>query len=138
MSEEHLPPLAHSTQPADHSKRKRTPSQYATHIADFKNVPLPKIQNIALTSKRHRSIRFADSEQPAENETRSANPQALRCTLSGGRTYNLTIVPPTKPAPSQKAERRKLRRVESAVSNTGKEEKKEESVCLLDKFLSAF
>lgn len=38
MSEEHLPPLASWGQLSDPPKRKRTPSQYASQIADFKNV----------------------------------------------------------------------------------------------------
>jgi len=40
MSEEHLPGLSSCGQLGEPPKRKRTPSQYASHIADFKNVPL--------------------------------------------------------------------------------------------------
>jgi len=40
MSEEHLPGLSSCGHLGEPPKRKRTPSQYATHIADFKNVHL--------------------------------------------------------------------------------------------------
>lgn len=40
MTEEHFPGLSSCGQLVEPPKRRRTPSQYATQIADFKNVPL--------------------------------------------------------------------------------------------------
>jgi len=40
MSEEHLWELQSNNLLSDPPKRKRTPSQFASHIADFKNVLL--------------------------------------------------------------------------------------------------
>jgi hypothetical protein len=121
MSEEHLQGVSSCGQLGEPPKRRRTPSQYATQIADFKNVPDPIIQNLTITSKRTRTIKFAEPNDVPEENGNSPPAKPLLCTLPNGKQYALKIVIETnKSILREKSVRRKLKKAESMTSNKGK------------------
>ena len=60
MTEEHFRGLTPSIHPSDQHKRKRTPSQYASQIENFKIVLMIIPQDNTSQLKKAKSIRFND------------------------------------------------------------------------------
>jgi hypothetical protein len=92
MSEEQILGQSSLEQMAEVSKRRRTPSQYATQIADFKSVNEPPSRTTPSLPKKTKT-----NKQPEEQETplptaRQTSSRRIPCLLPSGKKFSLSLV----------------------------------------------
>jgi hypothetical protein len=89
MSEEHLLGISPWGQLNEPPKRRRTPSQYATQIADFKNVPLSLFRILLPTPKRQKA---SDLLNPTKFPKKIAAPHRPSPSSASSPTAKATLL----------------------------------------------